>query len=165
MILSIRKFEYEELKSQLQPEDAVVVLSCNNCAKKCVGLGGRPGLKALSDKLEGDGFTVVRELVGIGCSVDLVRKRGKEPATAQAFADADVLIPLACEDGEAAAAWAFPDKRLIRVTKTLGCGWGSPTAGVHLSEVIDGVELDCPAPMGITLQEAAAQLGLPYGAF
>ena len=60
MILSIRKFEYEELKSQLQPDDTVVVLSCNNCAKKCVGLGGRAGLKALSDKLEGDGFTVKR---------------------------------------------------------------------------------------------------------
>lgn len=165
MILSIRKFEYEDLKACLEPDDKVVVLSCNNCAKKCVGLGGRQGLKALSDKLEADGFEVHRELIGLGCSVDLVLRRAKEPATAQVFADADVIIPLACEDGEAAAGWAFPDMKMIRVTKTLGCGWASPTAGVHLSEVLDGVELDCPVPLGITLQEAAAQLGLPYGAF
>lgn len=88
-----------------------------------------------------------------------------EEATAAAFAEATAIIPLACEDGEAEAGWAFPGKKLVRVTKTLGCGWGSPTAGVHLSEVIDGVDLDCPAPLGITIQEAAARLGLPFGAF
>jgi len=100
MILSVRKKTYAELRDSLDKKHKIVVLSCNNCAKKCNGLGGRVGLAALSDKLEGDGFNVIRrELVGFGCALDLVAKRGKEDSTKDWFAEADVIIPLACEDG------------------------------------------------------------------
>ena len=79
MIISVRQFDYDTLKSKLTPEDKIIVVSCNNCAKKCKGLGGRPGLAALADKLDADGFNVLhRELIGIACSVDLNAKRTKK---------------------------------------------------------------------------------------
>ena len=46
MILSVRQMAYEELKGKLDPQERIVVLSCNNCAKKCNGLGGRVGLRS-----------------------------------------------------------------------------------------------------------------------
>lgn len=166
MIISVRRFEYETLKQQLKPDDKIVILSCNNCAKKCNGLGGRVGLKALGDKLDADGYNVtLRELCGVACSLDLIRKRANEEATRQFFEEADVIIPLSCEDGEDAAAMAFPHTRVLKVTKTLGIGWGSPTDGVRLTTPLAGVELKMNGPEGITIDEAAQQLGLPAGAF
>ena len=166
MIISVRRIEYDGLKEQLSPEDKIIVMSCNNCAKKCKGLGGRPGLASLSDKLEADGFNVIhRELCGISCSVDLNRRRAKEESTSKFFEDADVIIPLACEEGEEAAAFAFPDKRVMKVTKTLGAGWGSPSVGVRLTNPVADVDLKIEDPQGITIDDAAAQLGLYAGGF
>ena len=166
MIISVRQMDYDGLKSELSPDDKIIVMSCNNCAKKCMGLGGRPGLASLSDKLEADGFNVIhRELCGISCSVDLNRKRVKEEVTKRFFEEADVIIPLACEDGEEAAAIAFPNARIIQVTKTLGMGWGSPKEGVHLTTPLAGVDLKIEGPQGITIEEAAEQLGLYAGGF
>ena len=166
MIISVRRFDYDTLKGQLKPDEKIVILSCNNCAKKCNGLGGRPGLKSLGDKLEADGFDVThRELCGIACSLDLVRKRAKEEATRKFFEEADVVIPLSCEDGEDAAILAFPHARVLKVTKTLGIGWGSPKEGVRLTTPLAGVDLEIDSPQGITIDAAAEQLGLYAGGF
>ena len=166
MIISVRRFDYDTLKQQLKPDDKIIVLSCNNCAKKCKGLGGRVGLKALGDKLDADGYNVThRELCGIACSLDLVRKRAKEEATRKFFEEADVIIPLSCEDGEDTAILAFPHARVLKVTKTLGIGWGSPKDGVHLTSPLAGIDLKVEGPQGITIDEAGQQLGLPVGAF
>jgi len=166
MIISVRLFEYDKLKEQLKPEDKIIVMSCNNCAKKCKGLGGRAGLASLADKLEADGFNVThRELCGISCSVDLNKRRLKEESTRKFFEEADVIIPLACEDGEEAAQLAFPHARIIRVTRTLGSGWGSPKEGVRLTTPMAGIELKIDSPQGITIDDAAAQVGLPAGGF
>jgi len=166
MIISVRLFDYETLKGQLSPDDKMVIVSCNNCAKKCNGLGGRAGLASLSDKLEADGFNVIhRELCGIACSVDLMRKRIKEDATRKFFEDVDVIISLSCEDGEDAAILAFPHARVLKVTKTLGIGWGSPKEGVRLTTPLAGVDLKVDGPAGITIDEAAEQVGLYAGGF
>ena len=166
MILSVRLFEYEELKTKLNPKDKIIVLSCNNCAKKCVNMGGRIGLKQLSDKLEADGFNVIfRDLCGIACSVDMVGRRAVEEATAKFYEDVDVIIPLACEDGEETVKHIFPDKKIMKVTKTIGLGWASPKDGVRLVDILAGIPVDVGGPEGITLQEAAKQLKLPVGAF
>ncbi len=166
MIISVRKFEYEELEKQLGADDKIIVFSCNNCAKKCNGLGGRVGLAALADRLEADGHNVIlRELCGIACSLDMIRRRGTDEATAQQFADADVIIPLACEDGEHAVAYAFPHARVIEVTKTLGIGWGSPQAGVRLCVPLSGIDLPQTGPEGMTIQQAADHVKLPCGSF
>ena len=166
MIISVRSFEYEMLKKELRSEDKIVIFSCNNCAKKCKGLGGRPGMKSLGDKLEADGFNILhRELCGVACSLDLLRKRAKEEATRAIFEEADVIIPLSCEDGEKALMVVFPDKRIIPVTKTLGIGWGSPKDGVRLTTPLAGVDLEIDSPEGITIDEAANRLGLFAGGF
>jgi len=166
MIISVRRYDYDTLKKDLDPEDKIVILSCNNCAKKCKGLGGRAGLKSLGVKLEADGFNVThRELCGVACSLDLVRKRAKEESTKRFFAEADVIIPLSCEDGEDAAMMAFPHARVLKVTKTIGIGWGSPKEGVRLTTPLAGVDVKAKDPAGITIDEAAEQLGLPAGGF
>jgi len=166
MIISVPRFDYDTLKSQLRPEDKIIVFSCNNCAKKCKGLGGRAGLNSLSDKLEADGYNVVlRELCGIACSLDLVRKRAKEEATREKFEQADVIIPLSCEDGEDTAIMAFPHARVLKVTKTLGIGWASPKEGVRLTTPLAGVPLKVDGPQGITIDDAAEQVGLCAGGF
>jgi hypothetical protein len=59
----------------------------------------------------------------------------------------------------------FPDKRIIKVTKTLGIGWGSPKDGVRLTTPLAGVNLKIDSPQGITIDEAAEQLGLFAGGF
>jgi hypothetical protein len=166
MIISARRFDYDELKQQLDADDKIIVLSCNNCAKKCDGLGGRVGLAALADKLEADGYKVIlRELCGIGCSLDMVRERGRNEATAALFEQADVIIPLACEDGEHTAAFVFPTARVLQVTRTLGIGWVSPQAGLRLCAPLAGVELPHTGPEGLSLQEAADHMNLPCGSF
>ena len=166
MILSVRRLSYSELKKSLNKQQKIVVLSCNNCAKKCLGLGGRVGLKALSDKLEKDGFNLIhRELVGFACSVDLVSKRGKEESTREYFSQADVILTLACEDGEHAVANAFPAVSVPKLNRTLGIGWGSPSLGVRLTHPISGITLEIDLPEGIPLDEAAKKLNLESGSF
>ena len=166
MIVSARQFDYDSLKSKLKPEDKIIVLSCNNCAKKCNGLGGRAGLASLADKLEADGFNVIlRELIGLACSVDLNIKRTQEDATKKIFEEADVIIPLSCEEGEMAAELAYPNAKVILVTKTIAIGWTSPSLGLRVTTPAAGVDLKIDSPEGITLDEAAEQLGLFPGGF
>jgi len=81
------------------------------------------------------------------------------------YKQADVIIPLSCEDGEDTAIMAFPHARVLKVTKTLGIGWGSPKEGVRLTTPLAGVDLKTDGPAGITIDEAAEQLGLPAGGF
>jgi hypothetical protein len=166
MIASVRRFEYPELKKQLDSDDQIVVFSCNHCAKKCKGLGGRVGLQKLSEKLEADGFHIVhKELCGLACSVDLVKRRRTDEVTRPFFERADTIIPLACEDGEATVKYVFPEKKVIKLAKNLGLGWGSPKVGVRIVQPLAGVSLQIPFPEGISLDEAAERLGLYAGSF
>jgi hypothetical protein len=166
VILSVRRKSYAELAESLDKDAKIIVLSCNNCAKKCLGLGGRVGLAALADKLDRDGFNVIRrELIGFACSVDLVGKRAVEDATKQWFAEADVILTLACEDGEIAVKNAFPEAQVPSLNQTLGIGWGSPQCGVRLTHTLSGIDLDIPLPEGMPLAEAAEKLGFESGSF
>jgi hypothetical protein len=166
MIASVRRYEYPELKKQLQPGDQIVVFSCNHCAKKCKGLGGRVGLQKLSEKLEADGFHIVhKELCGLACSVDMVAKRKTDEATRAFFEKADTIIPLSCEDGEATVKHVVPDKKVLKLAKNLGLGWGSPQVGIRIVQPLVGVNLQIPFPEGISLDEAAKRLGLYAGSF
>ena len=40
LTVTVRLFEYETLKAKLKPEDRIVILSCDSCAKHSAGLGG-----------------------------------------------------------------------------------------------------------------------------
>ena len=104
-----------------------------------------------------------------GATCDVLRDDGTDdspithPFDVASGCDWDAAF--ACEDGEEAAELAFPGKRVLKVTKTLGIGWGSPKDGVRLTTLLAGVDLKLEAPHGITIDEAAEQLGLHAGGF
>jgi len=164
MIIAMRQMTYESLRDGLDRQSRIIVLSCNNCAR-VYGLGGRVGLRSLADKLEADGFHVIRrELVGFGCALDLVAKRGKDPATKEWFDQADVILPLACEHGQEAIQMAFPDKRVPALSKTVGIGWWRPDT-VRVTHCVSGVDLQIDDPQGLPLEDVGRKLGLEVGPF
>jgi len=164
--LTARFFDYETLKTKLAPGSKVVVVSCDCCARLSDGLGGQVGLDRLADKLEADGFEVVRrELLPEACSAEELAERLEDKATAGAFAEADVVIPLACCAGIDLAGKEFGEDRLLVVTCTLGQGPCSPESGPRLTEPREGIEIQIDDPDGIPLADAAQRLGLFPGSF
>lgn len=164
--ITVRQFEYQELKAKLKPDDRIVIVSCNSCAKQSDGLGGEQGLKSLADKLADDGFSVVhRELLPVACSAEQLRVRLDDEAIRKLFEEADVIIPLSCGAGMARAKEMLPALRILRVTKTLGKGSFSPETGARLTEPLADIEIGIDDPEGISLSEAAERLGLHPGSF
>lgn len=164
MIFSLRNQTYNELTEKLDKDDKIVVWACNFCVKFC-GLGGRDNMNALADRLEGDGYNVVRrELIGMSCLQDLVRKRKNEESTAQFFEDATVIIPLTCEDGNANVKHVFDDKKVIDATKTLGLGVFSMEKGMTLNYPFESTGLK-PSVDGIPVEEVAKATGCHTGSY
>ncbi|MFP4170896.1 MAG: hypothetical protein ACLFUV_07735 [Methanomassiliicoccales archaeon] len=164
MIISLRNMSYDELKEHLDPDDKVAVWACNFCVKFC-GVGGRENMNALADKLEDDGYRVVRrELIGMSCLQDLVRKRRTDEATAPMFEEATAIIPLTCEDGYANVKTVFNDKKVINATKTIGLGVFSVEKGMCVNYPFESTGLEASVE-GIPLQEAAERLGLHHGPY
>lgn len=164
MIISVRNKTYEDLKKELGEEDKIVVWACNVCSKFC-GVGGRENMNALADKLEQDGYTVIRrELIGMSCLLDLVRKRKSDEATARIFEEATAIIPLTCEDGYDDVKYVFKDKKVIKVTKTLGLGIFSLEKGMLLTYPFEDTGLK-PSVEGIPIKEAAEKLGYYAGPY
>ncbi len=164
MIIAMRRMAYAELRDSLEKSSKIIILSCNNCAR-VYGLGGRTGMQSLADKLQSDGFDIIhRELIGFACAVDLVAKRGKDPATKVWFEQAEVILPLACEHGQQSIRMAFPNKLVPELSKTLGIGWWTPST-VRLTHCVTGVDLPIETPKGIPLEQAAQRLGLRAGPF
>ena len=165
-IMTVRRFEYEALKSKLTRTDRIVILSCDGCARQSDGLGGEQGLENLADKLEADGFHVVRrEVLPIACSPEQLRDRLNDEAGAETLEQTDVVIPLACRMGIRKAEEILPGLRILRVTETLGKGTLSPDGSARLTEPLDDVGIDVDDAEGMPLPEAAARLGLFPGSF
>lgn len=164
--ITVRQFEYEELKRKLNPSDRIVILSCNACARQSDDLGGRVGLQALAGKLRADGFNVHHEeLIPIACSPKQLDDRLQDEDIRRRFQDADVIIPLACDVGNDRVKGTLPNIRILRVTKTLGKGSYSPESGARLTEVAPEVGIEIKNPDGLPVAEAAKQLGLHSGSF
>jgi len=122
MIISLRRYTYDELKSKISKEDRIILMACNTCIKFC-DIGGRIRQHQLAEKLREDGYNVIFEdNVGAACLLDLIHKRKTDDATKDIFASADVIIPLTCEDGYDNVAYEFPDAKVISVNKTVGLG-------------------------------------------
>ena len=114
--ITVRRFEYEALKTKLTPDDGIVVLSCGNCARLSGGLGGEGGLKSLADKLAADGFNVIRgELLPDMCAPEHLRVRLEDEPNRKQFEEADVVIPLSCRAGVKMAEEVLPGLRILRV--------------------------------------------------
>lgn len=164
--ITVRQFEFEELKRKLNPSDRIVILSCNACAKQSDGLGGRVGLQTLAGKLQADGFNVHhQELIPIACSPKQLNDRLQDEDVRRLFQDADVIIPLACDAGNDRVKGTLPNIRILRVTKTLGKGSCLPESGARLTEVAPGVGIEIKDPDGLPVAEAAKRLGLHSGSF
>lgn len=163
MIISLRNMTYEELKSKLTPDDKIVIYSCNACIVAC-GVGGRVNMKTLEDSLASDGFQVIgQDIISIGCTKDLVRRRQEDFTKKKIYEDATAIIALICEDGYETLAEVFPDKKVISTTKTLGVGKFSPTRGVVLTTPFESTGLE-KRQDGYLLSEAAEKTGLFMGA-
>ncbi len=164
MIVSLRSMTYDELKDQLSKDDKIVVWACNICVKFC-DVGGRNHMNALADKLEADGYNVIRrELIGMSCLQDLVRKRGTDEATTKIFEEATVIIPLTCEDGNENVKHVFKGKKVIDATKTIGLGVFSLEKGMTINYPFENTGLEASVD-GIPLEEAAKKLGCHAGPY
>lgn len=164
--ISARLFTYEELKSRLNQQEGIAVFSCDNCARRCHGLGGQEGLTALADKLAADGFPVFCQgLFRALCSRKLVRAWLEDNACQASLAQIGVIIPLACQSGSALVRELFPTCAVLEVTKTLGIGVARPETGVRLVKPESGLGLAADEAQGIPLEEAVIRLGLFAGHF
>ncbi len=164
--ITVRLFEYETLKATLKPEDRIVILSCNSCAKQSDGLGGGQGLKSLADKLVADGFSVVhRELIPVACSATQLTARRDDEGNRRLFEEADVIIPLSCQAGIDTAKDVLTELKVISVTRTVGKGSYSSEAGARLTEPAEDIEIEIDDAGGVSLAEVADRLGLYSGNF
>jgi hypothetical protein len=164
--ISVRRFDYETLKTKLSSEDTIAIVSCDCCARFSEGLGGRESMDGLGRKLEADGFRVVRrQLVSEACSAEALAKCMLPGSGNEGSDTASVVIPLACEMGEEATDRATDGIPVLRIAKTLGKGNALPGKGMRLTEPNADVDLDVDPKEGMTIEEAAKRLGLYPGQF
>jgi len=159
MIISLRSLSYSDLLKLLNKSDKIVIWSCNGCVKG-LKLGGRAKLSKLADMLKADGFNVIHtELIGMSCVYNLVEKRKIHSATRDIFKEATTIIVLACEDGYDNVKQVFDDKKVIKVTKTVGLGGVSVERGPILTHPFEETGLK-PNINGYTMSEVAEKLNL-----
>lgn len=163
MIISLGSVSYQELLSMLDKNDKIVIWSCNGCVKG-LGLGGHAKLAKLAEMLKEDGFNVIHtELIGMSCVLNLVEKRKTHKSTKDIFEKANTIIVLACEDGYDNVKHVFNDKKVIKVTKTLGIGGVSIEKGPVLTNPFEDIGLE-PSIEGYPVKDLATKLSL-YATF
>lgn len=164
MIVSLRRFTYDELVKKLKKDDKIILFACGTCIKFC-DIGGRERMSHLAEKLKADGYNVIREeLCGAACLLDLVEIRKTDEATAKTFEEATVVIPLTCEGGYSNLAYAMPDTNVIPATKTVGLGVFSTDKGMTLTVPFENTGLKTSIE-GHALPDVAKKLNLHAGPF
>ncbi|AIS51334.1 hypothetical protein TKV_c01290 [Thermoanaerobacter kivui] len=167
MEIVVRTKTYDDLKAWLKPDDKIILMSCNVCAKGC-GVGGERILERLQKKLEKDGFNVIYStLAGFTCNRDILEDLKTCPFTAKYFEEATVIIPIACHDGIENVEHVFTDKRVFHGYKSLGVGSVSVKEGIKLEIPFDAslIEKLGIGEDGIPIKDAAAKLGYYTGPF
>ncbi len=164
MIVSLRRYNYDELMSQLKKDDKIILFTCNFCSKFC-DIGGKERIHQLAEKMRSDGYNVIREEnIGVACLLDLVDKRKTDEATSKTFEEATVIIPLTCEDGFANIEYTFPNARVISATKTVGLGVFTTDKGMTLTVPFESTGLEMNID-GYPLSEVAEKLGCYAGPY
>jgi len=158
MIISLRTLTYDGLKKKLNPEDKIVLWSCDTCIRFS-GLGGIFKLQILEDMLVNDGYQVIKkELLGVSCVDELVEERKYNDDKKEIFEQATAIIVLGCEEAWERVAIAFQDKKVIQVTQSFGFGNISEERGVRLTNPFEDTEFE-PVPGGIPIEEVAKKTG------
>lgn len=159
MIISLRALSYADLQKQLLPEDKIVIISCDTCIKAC-GIGGFKMMNKLEGMLKADGYNVLgKDLISIGCTVNLIEKHRNDSKKKEMFDTATVIISLVCEDSFEGVQYVFNDKKVISIAKTVGIGNFTMDRGAVLTQPFESIELDSN-PDGYTLSEVAQKLNL-----
>jgi len=104
---------YGIIKSQLNKNDKIGLVSCNSCVKFCE-TGGEEKMQEMSERLKGDGFEVVDvDLIGVACDLDQVKK--------ETF-DGDVIIVFGCDAAIYNVKKLVGDKKVMSALDTIGIG-------------------------------------------
>ena len=165
-IITVRLFEYEKLKAGLNLGDNIAVFSCDNCARRCDGLGGQQGLDNLSGKLAADGFSVIcRRLFPALCSRRHLQAGLDEDGCRNLLPQVDVILPLSCRMGIDRVREFLPNCNVLTITKTLGKGKISPQTSPRLTRPFADIDIAIDDPEGIPIREAARRLGLFVGSY
>ena len=114
---------YGMIKSQLNKNDKIGLVSCNACVKFCE-TGGEEKMRELAKRLKEDGFNVVDiDLIGIACDLDQVKK--------ETF-DGDVIIVFACDAGTYNVKKIVGDKKVLAALNTVGIGTRDKEGNISL---------------------------------
>ncbi len=114
---------YGMIKSQLNKNDRIGLVSCNACVKFCE-TGGEEKMREMSERLKKDGFNVVDEdLIGVACDLDQVKK--------ETF-DGDAIIVFACDAGVENVKKLAGGKKVIAALDTVGIGTRDKEGNISL---------------------------------
>ncbi len=157
MIISVRSKSYDELKRNLNPDDKIVIWSCDTCVKHC-GIAGMDKMTNLEDLLKEDGYTVLKkELISESCQVNLAKKH--KAADEELYIKATAIILLTCEIGYHCVKTVFPYKKVIATAKTFGSGNFSNKKGPILTTPLPTTGLALK-PEGYTLNKLVEEFNL-----
>jgi len=104
---------YGIIKSQLNKNDNIGLVSCNSCVKFCE-TGGEEKMAEMAERLKKDGFRVVDvDLIGVACDMDQVKKE---------IFDGDVIIVFGCDAAVYNIKKLVGGKKVLLALDTIGIG-------------------------------------------
>ncbi|WP_321494491.1 hypothetical protein [uncultured Desulfobacter sp.] len=118
-----RKRPMDDIVDELNPNERIAVISCNNCVK-ISGAGGEGVWEGFCDDLEQRGFRIEdRVLITNPCSRGYLENLTLSPVV-------KTVVLLACEGAQNGFKTIFPDIRLVAANDTLGLFVASKADGV-----------------------------------
>ncbi|MGD9159169.1 MAG: hypothetical protein PVG39_12230 [Desulfobacteraceae bacterium] len=118
-----RKRPIDDIVKELDINERIAVISCNNCVKVS-GAGGEGMWEGFCDELEKRGFRIEdRILITNPCSRGYLENISLSPVV-------KTVVLLACEGAQNGFMSIFPDIRLVAANETLGLFVASKADGV-----------------------------------
>ncbi len=118
-----KKRPMDDIVKELDLNERIAVISCNNCVKVS-GAGGEGVWEGFCDDLENKGFRIEdRILITNPCSRGYLENITLSPAV-------KTVVMLACEGAQNGFKTVFPDIRLVAANETLGLFVASKADGV-----------------------------------
>lgn len=113
-------YPYQEITKQLNRQDGIGIITCNNCARLC-GVGGREKAEALEEKLIKDGYKVasISDLM-VGCNFEYYKDAKVSP-------NAQKILILSCPVCARVAEQVYQDKKVIKCAEAVGAFIFSPS--------------------------------------
>jgi len=104
---------YPDIKKQIEKNDKLGIITCNNCARLC-GVGGREKAEDFEEKLSKDGYKVVSIAdMLVGCNYEYCKDADVRP-------DTTALLVLSCPVCAKVVEDIYKDKKVIKCTEAVG---------------------------------------------